>query len=263
MTLDSALAARPDFAIPVVSEVIAHGNENERRAIFRLFKRLLNVQGETKGHCTMPFDWLLEQQAKAYQKDPANFNWRALDIALRAGDEEIAREEFVHTLSEQTRKDMEQWDSDFEKIFKRARPAFEKIFNTDKQRPSVEAVAGKLLGEGGAHLEIGADLIERATNRRPTEQETMDFMERCPSFKALLYALCVAQYDRCIRAERQEWIGKAGRVDMFSAAYLPYCSAYVTNDKGQAKALAKVVELAGLETEVKKYEVFKEQLFGI
>jgi hypothetical protein len=88
-------------------------------------------------------------------------------------------------------------------------------------------------------------------------------MERCPPFKALLVALCVAQYDRCIRGERDPWIGKAGRNDMFSAVYLPYCQVYVTNDKGQSTALTKIAQIAGIGVSVQMYGVFKEQLFGI
>jgi hypothetical protein len=88
-------------------------------------------------------------------------------------------------------------------------------------------------------------------------------MARCPPFKALLVALCLAQYDRCIRDERQESLGKAGRVDVLSAVYLPYCKKYVTHDGGQCQALNAVAELMRAQVSIAQYEDFKSQLFGL
>ena len=89
------------------------------------------------------------------------------------------------------------------------------------------------------------------------------FTERCLPFKALLVALCFSQYDRCIRDERQESLGQAGWLDMFSAAYLPYCKVFVTNDEGQRKALKSVAEMIGREMDVLMYSEFKDRLFGL
>ena len=105
--------------------------------------------------------------------------------------------------------------------------------------------------------------MERATGTRPAEAEVKDFVERCPPFKALLVALCFSQYDRCIRGEREPSLGRAGRYDMFSAVYLAYCSAFVTRDEGQWKALTAVAELIGRETAILLYDDFKARLFGL
>ena len=54
----------------------------------------------------MPFNWIVEEQAKAYQKDATGHDWKRHDIRLAMGEREIARQEFVHDLSEQTRAEM-------------------------------------------------------------------------------------------------------------------------------------------------------------
>jgi hypothetical protein len=211
----------------------------------------------------MPFQWIVEEQAKAYQRDHLGYDWKRLNVRFEECENEIARQEIIHSLSEETRASQRAWDKEFQNIYRDAKSAFQALFEASEKRPSLREVTDKLLAEGGAHLEIGADLIEKAAGTRPSEADTKEFVERCPPFKALLVALCFAQYDRCIRSERQQSMGKAGRVDMLSAVYLPYCKTYVTNDGGQYKALNAVAELMYAEVSVVLYEDFKSQLFGL
>ena len=241
-----------------LSEVVACPDELERRRLLDVFKRLLN-----SGNCIMPLQWIVEEQAKAYQRDPTAYDWKRLDVRFKEGENEIARQEIIHSLSEETRASQKAWEKQFQSIYRDARAAFQALFEASDKRPSLREVTDKLLAEGGAHLGIGANLIEKATGTHPSEADTKDFMERCPPFKALLVALCFAQYDRCIRSEREQSLGKAGRVDMLSAVYLPYCKTYITNDEGQNKALNAVAELMEVEVSVVLYEDFKSQLFGL
>lgn len=106
-------------------------------------------------------------------------------------------------------------------------------------------------------------MMERATTVLPLEAEVRDFIERCPPFKALLLSLCFSQYDMCIRDPRKLSLGKAGRHDMFSAVYLPYCMVFVTNDPGQWKALTAVADLMAQEMSILMYDEFKAGLFGL
>jgi hypothetical protein len=245
----------------VLAEVIAHPEETERRTLLKTLDRLLHP-----GSCTMPFQWIIEHQAKAFQKDHQGYEWRKLDIRFFAGEQEIFRQEIIHDLSEETRTSNRKWDKDFREIFSAARPAFQRLFENE-DRPSLKAVTDHLMcgsGEGGgAYLSIAAGLMERATGVRPAEPEVKDFVERCEPFKALLLGLCFSEYDRCIRGDNVPSLGKAGRYDMFSAVYLPYCKIFVTNDAGQWKALTAVVGLLGREMEVLMYGDFKAKLFGL
>ena len=182
----------------VLSEVVAHREEEERKTLLDVLNRLLHC-----GNCIMPFQWIIGEQAKAYQRDPAAYEWRNLNVRFFEGEQEIFRQEIVHSVSDETRASHRKWDRDFKSIFATAKPAFQKIFERRSgKRPSLREVTDILLSEGGAHLTIGACLVERATGTRPREAEVKDFVERCPPFKALLVALCFSQYDRCIRGER-------------------------------------------------------------
>lgn len=243
----------------VLAEVVAHPDEGERRSLLKILDRLLHP-----GHCVMPFQWIIEHQAEAYHKDPKGYEWRNLNVRFFDGEQEIFRQEVVHELSDETRTRNRQWDKDFRVIFSNAKPAFQKIFEErNEARPSLRAVTEHLMADGGAYLTIGAGLMERATGTRPDEAAVKDFIERCPPFKALLIALCFSQYDRCIRGEHEPSLGKAGRYDMFSAVYLPYCRFFVTNDEGQCKALRAVAELMDGEMEILMYAEFKAKLFGL
>jgi hypothetical protein len=185
-------------------------------------------------------------------------------VRFPAAEQEIVRQEIIHLVSEETKLSNRDSDKDFTQIFKTAKPAFQKLFDSRTgQRPLLREVTDILLADGGAHLSIGASLVERATGTRPAGAEVKDFMERCPPFKALLVALCFSQYDRCIRGEREPSLGKAGRQDMFSAVYLPYCKVFVTNDEGQGKALVAVSDLMEQPASILMYDEFKANLFGL
>jgi hypothetical protein len=241
-----------------LSEIIATPDEVDRLKLLNVLKRLLSC-----GKCIMPFNWIIEEQAKAYQQASSGYDWRRLNVRVRMAEEEIARQEVLHQLSEQTRGEMKQWNKQFQQIFRAAKPAFQNLFMAGQDRPSIREVTEKLMGDGGAHLEIGADLFARAAGIKPCAEEVKDFIDRCPPFKALLVALCFSQYDRCIRDQKVESLGKAGRNDMFSAVYLAYCKVFVTNDAGHCKAMKTVADLAGLDTAVRMYDEFRAELVGM
>jgi hypothetical protein len=242
----------------VLSEIVANSEEGRRRELLDLLKRLLGC-----GKCILPFHWIIEAHAKEYQADQGAYEWRKLNVRFPQAENEIARQEIVHSVSDETRAHNQQTNRSYLEIFRKAKPAFDKIFEGRKERPTLKEVTEHLLAEGGAHLVIGADLVERATKTRPTEAEVKDFVKRCDPFRALLVTLCFSQYDLCIRGENVESLGKAGRLDMFSAVYTPYCAVFVTNDEGQCKAITEVARLAGLDPSVVMYPAFKESLFGL
>lgn len=252
-------AYRVGITETVMSEVIADPDVQRRTGRFELMKRLLSA-----GNCLMPFNWIIEEQAKSYVRDPSTYEWKRLDVRLRMGEEEIVRQKFIHSLSDETLVNQKDWEKGFKTIFENARPSFQRIFENEAGlRPSLQKVTGILLGDGGAHLSIGSGLVERATGMGLEEAQVKNFVERCPPFKALLVALCVAQYDRCIRGEGDPSLGKAGRNDMFSAVYLSYCGVFVTNDRGQCKGLTAVAYLMPWQVSVVLYSDFRSQLIRL
>ena len=240
-----------------ISEIAANSDEARRIQLLGVLERLLKF-----GMCVIPFHVIIEEQAKAYLADRRRYDWRRVNLRFAEAEGEVVRQESA--VSEETRVTLKQWNQDFQAIFSDARAAFQKLFDRqDGKRPSLKEVADRMLGDGGAHREIAIDLFEQGTGTRPSQAEVHDFTERCLPFKALLVALCFSQYDRCIRGERQPWLGKAGRLDIFSAMYLPYCTVFVTNDDGQWKALRTVAKMIGRQMDILLYSEFKEKLFGI
>ena len=194
----------------VLAEIVATPDEEIRRGLLAVLDRLVHP-----GYCLMPYQWTIEHQAKAFDSDRSGFDWRKLHLRFLAGEVEITKQEFVHTISEETRMSNLQLEKAFKALFAQARPPFQKLFESGEERPSFRAVTEHLLADGGAYLSIGAGLMERATGKRPTESDVKEFIEACPPFKALLVALCFAQYDRCIRGENMPSLGRAGRNDMY------------------------------------------------
>jgi hypothetical protein len=62
---------------------------------------------------------------------------------------------------------------------------------------------------------------------------------------------------------RGKFIKKAGRHDLMSTVYLPYCDIFVTCDEGQYGALTAIAPEAEVGTSVCKYKTFSQSLLGI
>lgn len=243
----------------VVAEIAADPDEDRRRLHLSLLKRLLSC-----GHCIQPFHWIVREHAKAFLIDPTNYRWTTLDVGFPACEEEVSRQEIIHCVSDATRCSNKEHNKAFLEIFREARPALQRIIADGiGSRPSLEDVSARFLDAGGAVLAIGAGIMERSTGVRPEKTDVTVFMERCPPFKALLGALCVIEFDLCIRAEGKPSLGNAGRLDMFSAVYLPYCDSFLTNDRGQFKSLNEVAHLVDLDVSVVMYEDFRNKLLGL
>lgn len=242
-----------------VSEIAANSDEARRIQLLGGLERLLKF-----GMCIFPFHVIIKEQAKAYLADRRGYKWRRVNVRFAEAEGEVVRQEVIHEVSDETRTRLKQWEKDFRAIFLNAKASFQGLFDgRDGTRPSLKEVAARLLGEGGSHREIAIDLFERSTGMRLSQADVHDFTERCLPFKALLVALCFSQYDRCIRSERQPSLGRAGRLDIFSATYLPYCEVFVTNDDGQWKALRTVAEMIGQQIDILLYSDFKNKLSGI
>ena len=70
----------------------------------------------------------------------------------------------------------------------------------------------------------------------------------------------MAVYERCVRDERQGKSYRAGGVDLFYSAYLPYCNEFVTHDPKQLQALQMVAHLADLPIRIRSFDEFRSGL---
>lgn len=111
--------------------------------------------------------------------------------------------------------------------------------------------------EGSPLWQLAADIYEHATGRELNRSEAKAFVDSCWPAKAMLFASCVGQYHWGLKDAREEARFKAGRLDLFSATYLPFCDRFITNDLGQCNALRLTAERAKLGTEVCMYAEFR------
>jgi hypothetical protein len=88
----------------------------------------------------------------------------------------------------------------------------------------------------------------------------LEFVAHCPPVRAILISICVGQYQWGVKGPLAESTYKAGALDLFMSAYLPYCNRFVTKDSGQYHALTVVAERAGLPTGVYIYDDFRNAL---
>src|SRR5438128_11886211 len=85
-----------EITVTALSEVAATPDEEHRKELLDILKRLLAC-----GQCVMPFNWIIEEHAKAHQANPAGYAWRKLIVRFQEAENEIARQEYLHKLSEQ------------------------------------------------------------------------------------------------------------------------------------------------------------------
>ena len=57
----------------------------------------------------------------AYQRDPMGYDWKRLNVRFREGENEVARQEIIHSLSEETRANQKVWEKQFQTIYRDAR----------------------------------------------------------------------------------------------------------------------------------------------
>jgi len=239
-----------------VEESIATKNAEKRDRLLRVCKEL--IKGE-RGEIIHPFHWITEELIARFEKN-GTVNWEAIPLRLPAYEREVAlREVTDDEVSAQERAHAANVKATFEAIFTDARPHFEELFRTGSEsRPSsVAELVSRLQGAGGAFWSFGQRLYERVGKRRPDEATIRGFVAECPPFRALLLAICVAQYDLVIR-EDYGTKPSSHRNDLFMAVYLPYCDEFVSDDRGQQVRLREVVSLCNLATRVRWYREFRD-----
>jgi hypothetical protein len=239
-----------------ISEVGANPKTERREKLLALCRRLVHA-----GECIIPYHAILVELAKAHSRNPASFRWESVPIRGRNIEAELTHPQYLGTdeAAQDILADFEANSATFEAVYRDARPAFDRIFKgKEKKRPTVSELID-MLKNRGAFWKLGMGGYKRACGKDISEDGFRAFIDACPPFNALLLSLCVAEFHRCIKHVRARSDFKAGRLDLFSSVYLPYCDRFITNDKGQRNSLALVAAEAGLITEVCSLAAFKQQ----
>ena len=239
-----------------IGEIAATPDANKRLGLLDLCRQLLSA-----GDCIQPYQRIIEQLIIQSQ-NAISFDWKSVDVRFRECENEIARREIIdEKLATEQRNHARSCEQEFEKIYDDARHHFDRLFHGAKKvRPGIRDLINALRVTGGAFWSYGISLYERVTKHSPNEQTIRTFIDECPPFRALLLALCVAQYERCIRDLKTGLSYRAGRFDLFMSVYLPYCDQFITADDRQHRCLAEVAREGNLGVEVCSYEDVRQTL---
>jgi hypothetical protein len=104
---------------------------------------------------------------------------------------------------------------------------------------------------------MGKLVYDRPAKTDANETTIKEFIDACPPFRSLIYAMLMSWYDLGVRDDNGERF-EAGRNDMFMSVHLPYWDKFVTAEKycEQERCLREVAFVAGLEMEILSYDDF-------
>ena len=241
-----------------IAEVVATQDQSERLRLWQMLRYLTK-----KGECILPFNQIVENAIRIYNRRPGSFDWRRMEIRLPQAEAVIWQQDHISDeLAQKQRDQLKMLQKQFEEVYSSMRPSFDAIFEEAKSsRPSLSELLKIFLKDGGAAWAYG-ELLYSKVVPSPTEETVRAFYKAFPPFSALVVALCVVQYDRCIRDLRTGPSLRAGRLDMFMATYLPYCDQFVSDDDRQLRCLQAVSAELGSSVTVRSYAEFRMGLMG-
>jgi|ERR1700722_12055061 len=252
------------FAGLSVEELYATSKAEEREALFASCRGLQLGPSE----CLLPPNKLTEQLVLAHQNDPKNFDWKVVNVRWPRCEDAIRDPAFFADA------ETSQGQREFQRERKRLgkddlvglRPKIQAIFEAHGEAPptSFRPAMSRLesLEGGGAVMYTARQLYNRATRPVADDSVIKEFVDHCPPFRALVYAIFVPWYNTAVRDYRAGEKLDAGHNDLFMSLYLPYCDWFVTDDEGQEKSLREVAAHAGLETEILPYDKFCGRLLA-
>ena len=243
-----------------VAEIVATKRSERRVRLLNVLRRFLN-----DGICVLPCQWLLERHAIAFLQTPKRYRWTEVPFRFPDLEREISDGKlFSDQTSEKVRNQERQWSKEFNQFYREERPAFEEIFDEGLKRPSFETFCQTALAQGEKPgWQIAIAMFEKATGKELSEQDIQQFLVVCPPFRAAFFSLLLAHFSKCISDPRGEELRDAGRTDLLSATFLPYCNIFVTDDIGQCTAFRKIAVEAHLSTEIVLYRDFTQPYLSL
>lgn len=240
-----------------IDEMVATADPVKRSSLFAYCSRIQDGVSE----CIYPHNELVKRMIVEYSKNPTAFDWKSVDVKAREYERAIRTGELVNddALSAEQKAHLKERLKEYEDMWARLRPELEQVLKRHGEAPppTFREVIARLQSEGSLIWNMGKLLHDRAAKTNASEATIKDFMDSCPPFRALIYAMLLSWYDRAVRDEKGEKF-EAGRNDMFMAVHLPYCDKFVTAEKygEQERCLREVVAVAGLKTEILSYDDF-------
>jgi hypothetical protein len=239
-------------------EIAAIQTGPRREQLLALLRQLLPA-----GEFALPYNWILEGHIRRFHENRNHYDWKAGLVRFPHAEMEVFYQEFLNDqVAREELQDARENEIAFKSMFGDVRPDFQALFeNGEEERPaSVKEFVDVLQVRGGAFWSYGQSLFTKITGVNVDEATIRDFIRRCPPFNAVLIALCTAQYERCIRNLSKGPSLRAGRLDMYVAAHLPYCNRFLTADIRQLNALREVATVGGFLTEVLHFDDLRDSM---
>lgn len=245
-----------------VDEMYATPDAADRASMLACANRLQAGPGD----CLLPQNEMLRTLIAAYEKDPGTFDWWAVNIASPDCARELNRGDIVNddNLAAQQRRHLINASKEFEGVWSHLRPKLEEVIKHHGEKPPTvfQEILPMVEADDGLVWKFGQGLYSRVATGDTSEATVRDFMEKCPPFRAVVYAFILASFDRSAGDRHNRERYRAGRVDLFMAIYLPYCDEFISAEgKGiQEKCLSEVARVAKLTTRVRSYDDFCSSL---
>jgi hypothetical protein len=238
-----------------VDETVATPEPKVREALMAGIQRLL-----TSGRCVLPPHEILRVLCSAHARSHSGFDWRQIDIEAPFYERAIISREFTDQLCETQLREQRNVEDGFMNFWRDLRTKLDPLFGSNPenrprsyQHAAEIARTGKLLIDG-----LGKSLYRRGAKERLGGPKMRSFMDACPPFRAICYGLIGSWYD--VATAPQVFKKLAGRNDQMMAAYLPYCSRFVTADRKQEIRLREIAVEAKVDCEVLSYSDFLASL---
>jgi hypothetical protein len=241
-----------EIILPATSadEIVSTKKVRRREALLSRFVRLLTV-----AKCIMPPHEIVRALITEHVSNPL-FDWTDVDVRAPEYEVAIPARDFDESICAENRIQQFESQTYWEKTWKKSRPDFDKVFDA-VLRASLRVITIMLssslrrMAFSGAS---GSGCIERCRGNN-SQTWRLGPLLRYAHLSALCYGLVMAAYNGSIRP--LDGGPKApGRIDLLMAAYLPYCSRFVTADWPQRRDLAEVAAQARIGCTVLAFEEF-------
>jgi hypothetical protein len=228
--------------------------------------------------CLASAGLIIQKMITIFSRDANSFDWTQVPVGLKAYEDAIARFEDIvedEELSAEQRSFAEKTNTAFEEWFSKLRPELQEIYKKAGRKPHGYADVLRLAQEeGGIFWGFAKELYRTAQEwnfspdgpdperegparmSAPGDDTIKKFVSSCPPFRCVVLAFILTWYDRSVREADTGPRFKAGRVDQFMSAYLPYFPQFITNDGPQRKCLQEVAYVCSLNTQVRLYDDF-------
>ena len=254
-------------------EMVSTPQAADRLALLDGCRQLTAGRAGPAWDCLNPPYEVLRILIAAHAKDPANFQWLAVDVRSVGLAHEIRTGELTADDALANLQNTEQnasiksykamWVNQSDKldpIFAAKGIPRPKTFDEAFKNGSPGLFPGMGNGLYDAGLRFDAELRGEKIESDTDMATVQHFIDNCLPFRALLCACLMSWYNTSLRDGNKCGKFAARRNDLFMAVYLLYCDVFVTRDAEQESCLRVLSKYIGVDTEVLAFDAFKDEL---